>query len=123
MDHPALVRRLDAGGDLNGHVDRFIERQRAAPQPCGERLALDELERQVGGAVDRLQAVDSCDVRVGERREQPRLALEAREPLGVLRELRRQRLDGHVTPQPRVTGAIDLAHAARAERNTDLVGA
>ena len=52
-----------------------------------------------------------------------RLALEAREALGVLRERGGQRLDRDVAPEPRVAGAIHLAHAARAERRDDLVGA
>ena len=51
-----------------------------------------------------------------------RLALEAGAHLGVRGQVRRQHLDRHVAPEPRVVGAIDLAHAARAERGEDLVG-
>ena len=36
-------------------------------------------------------------------------------------ESRRQRLDRDHAVEPRVAGAIDLAHAARAERRQDLV--
>jgi hypothetical protein len=50
------------------------------------------------------------------------LALEARQPLGDLRERRGQRLDRHVAPQPRVARAEHLAHAPRAKRADDLVG-
>ena len=52
-----------------------------------------------------------------------RLALEARERVGVGREPRRQHLDRDVALEPRVARAIDLAHAARAEGRRDLVGA
>ena len=37
-------------------------------------------------------------------------------------QVRRQHLDRDVAPEPRVAGAIDLAHPARAERRQDLVG-
>ena len=53
--------------------------------------------------------------------EELRLALEAGEPLGVLRHLGGQHLEGHLAPELRVGGAVDLAHAARAERGGDPV--
>ena len=43
--------------------------------------------------------------------------------IGVLRERRRQHLDRHLAPEPRVLRPVDLAHPARAERREDLVGA
>jgi len=55
--------------------------------------------------------------------EQLGLALEAREAIGILREGCGQRLDRDVAPEARVAGAIDLAHAAGAERRDDLEGA
>ncbi len=92
-----------------------------------ERLALDELEHHVVqlGALDRRAAdvVDRADVRVVEGRDALRLALEARAELRVGREQRRQQLERHVAIEPRVAGAVDLAHPARAERSHDLVGA
>ena len=51
-----------------------------------ERLALDELENQEADAVRFLEAVDRADVGMVQRREHPRLALEAREPIRVARE-------------------------------------
>ena len=50
-----------------------------------------------------------------QRRHGSRLALEAiAEPLG-------RDLDGHVAAHARIAGAVDLAHAAGAERRQDLV--
>src|SRR5262245_18468471 len=57
-----------------------------------------------------------------ERRDRPRLLLEAPQPVAVGGELSRQRLDRHLALQPRVTRPPDLTHAARAERGDDLVG-
>jgi hypothetical protein len=53
--------------------------------------------------------------------ERPRLALEPRAAIGVGAEDVGQDLQGDVAPQPAVARAIDLAHAARAERRDDLV--
>jgi hypothetical protein len=59
--------------------------------------------------------VDGGHVRVVEQRERLCLALEAPQALLVVGELLRQHLDGHLALEPRVAGAVDLAHAAGAE--------
>ena len=51
-----------------------------------------------------------------ERGEQARFAREAGAALGVGCEVRRQDLDRDVAPELAVARAIDLAHAAGAER-------
>ncbi len=119
---PRLVRRLDARRDLPAHVQRFVHRQRAARDTPRQRLALDQLEHQIAMTLDLFETVDARDVRMVERGEQSRLALEARQPLGLLRERRGQHLDRHLASQPRVARAVHLAHAAGAERRDDLVG-
>ena len=63
--------------------ERLVERQRAAREPLGEVLALDQLHDEGADAARLLEAVDRGDVRVLERGEHLRLALEAREALGV----------------------------------------
>ena len=52
-----------------------------------------------------------------------RLLLEAAQAIGVGGERGGQDLDRHVAPEPRIARAIDLAHAAGAERRDDLVRA
>ena len=49
------------------------------------------------------------------------LALEPREPVRILRYVRRQDLDRHVAPKARVLRAIDLAHAACSKAVENLV--
>ena len=73
-------------------------------------------------AVDLFQPVDRGDVRVVERGEEPRLALETGQPFRVAGEGVGERLDGHVAAEPGVAGAVDLAHAAGAEGSENLVG-
>ena len=50
-----------------------------------------------------------------------RLALEAREAIGIRCEGFRSNLECHVAIELGVTGSIDLAHAARAEKLQDLI--
>ena len=61
-------------------------------------------------------AVNGADVRVIQRGEHPRLALEARAPVGLRRERRRQDFDRHLAPKRLVVRAVDLAHSANAEQ-------
>ena len=51
------------------------------------------------------------------------LLLETAQAVGVGGEGRRQDLDRDVAAEPRVAGAVDLAHPPRADRREDLVGA
>jgi hypothetical protein len=56
-----------------------------------------------------------------ERREHLRLAREAGEAIGILRDALRQDLQRDVAPELRVARAIDFAHSTRAERPDDFV--
>ena len=62
-----------------------------------------------------LEAVDLRDVRMIQRGERLRFALEARQAVGVGRERLGQDLDRDVAIELRVARAIDLAHAACAD--------
>ena len=69
------------------------------------------------------EAVDGGDVRMVQRRERLRFALEPREAIGIAGERVRQDLDRDVAIQLRVARAVDLAHAAFADRRDDFVDA
>ncbi len=69
------------------------------------------------------EAVDVRDVRMIQRGEGLRFALEAREPVGVARERLGQDLDRDVAIELRVARPIDLAHAAFADLRGDFVDA
>ena len=62
-----------------------------------------------------LDAVDGGDVGMIQRGEDLGFALEARQPIGVVRERFGQDLDRDVAIQLRVARAIDLAHPACAD--------
>jgi hypothetical protein len=65
--------------------------------------------------------MDGEDVRVGERGQRPRLALEASEALRVARDLFRKYLDRDIAAEALVVGPVDLAHAPLAEFLGDVV--
>ena len=90
--------------------------------PFRQRLALHELEHQCRDAIHLLEAVDRADVRVIERRQHPRFALEAREAFGMAREEPRQDFDRNVPTEPLIVSAIDFAHATDAQWRADRIG-
>jgi hypothetical protein len=124
---PGAVRGVERLSDLRAEAQDLRQRQRSLREALRERLALDQLEHHVVQlvALDARAAdvVDRTDVRVVQRRDALRLALEAGAELGVRRELRRQQLDGDLAVELRVARAVDLAHAAGAERSGHLVAA
>ena len=72
-------------------------------------------------AIGFVETVDGADVRMVQRREDLRFALEPGQSLGIAGERGRENLDGDVAAQLRVAGAIHLAHAARAKLRDDVV--
>ena len=113
---PLLVRGLERVRDLARDRERLVDRHRAGRDPLRQRLALDELEHERLDVAGLLQPVDRRDVRVVQRRQDLRLALEPRQPLRVLRHRLRQHLDRDVAVELRVPRPVHLSHPARAER-------
>ena len=68
-----------------------------------------------------LQAVDRGDVGVVEGGQQLRFASEPRHEVRIVRGAGGQGLDRHITTQPFVAAAIDVAHPALAQSADDLV--
>ena len=81
------------------------------------RVAIDVLQDQIV----RPDVVDLADVRMVQRSDRTRFLLESVEAIGVGRERRWQHLDRDLAPQSRITSAVHLAHAARADRRENLV--
>ncbi len=110
-----LVRRRETLRDLERDADRARDRERAADDAVPQRLALQELHHRVGDAVLAAVVVQREDVRMGQRGDGARLALEAGEGLRIARDALRQDLDGHLAPEPRVARPVDLPHSSRSE--------
>ena len=102
-------------------VERFVDADAARCDAIRERRSLHQLQHERGRGAGVLDAVDAGDVRMIERGQHTRFALESREPLGVCRERARQDLDRHIAPEARVARAVHLAHAAGTERRHHVV--
>jgi len=90
-------------------------------EPLRDRLALDQLHDEEVPVAVLLHPVERRNVGVVERGENLRLALEARDAFGVGGKSFGEDLDGDLAPELRVSGAIDLTHAARAQHGNDFV--
>ena len=128
MDDAFLVRGLERLGDLSRNPERLGDRQPRTlrPQPFEvfrQRLAIDQLHGEEARLARLFDAIDAGDVRVAERGEHLRFALETSHALGIVQEQIGKDLDGDVAAKPGVPRAIHLAHPARAEQGDDLVGA
>jgi hypothetical protein len=121
MDDALFVGRGKRVGKGRGEGDDALDRQAALGDEAVERLPLHDLHCQEVNTLGLFDREHGDDVRVVERGERLRLALEAREPVGIASHLRREHLERHVAPELRVGGAIHFAHAARANRRGDLI--
>ena len=98
--------------------------RRPARQPLPQALALHALHRDPGAPLGVLaDVVDRDDVGVVQGRGGSRFLQEAPGALGIGHHLGAQQLDGHRSPEARVAGAVEHAHAAFAELARDLEAA
>jgi hypothetical protein len=131
VDDSLAVRGVERQRDLLPDLQQLRERQRASLQALGQRLPFQQLHHQVmelllpwrslrgRGVAD---VVQRADVGMVQRGDGLRLALEALANLLVAGQHRGNQLDGDIAIQARIARAMDLPHAAGAERAEDLVG-
>src|SRR5262249_13767594 len=125
MDDASLVRRLERVSQLTRDGQHFVERQPRAgrcdlAEPFLEWLTFDQLENDGCLSVRFLETVDRRDIRVVQRGEQLRLALESRHAICFGDGYVVKYLDGDVAAQLRVARAIHFAHAAGSDEADDL---
>jgi len=121
VDDAVLVRVLECLGDLAGHLQGVVDWECPPGQAIGQGRALHELHDEGPRPARLLETVHRCDVGVVERSEEPRLALESGQAIGVGRDLFGQDLERHRAAQLRVGGPVDLAHPAGPHRAGDLI--
>ena len=123
MHDALLVRGREAVRELHRVLDRLARRERSLQEALSKRFSVEQLHYGVDTVVLPAEIENCEDIRMRERRHRPGFPLEPRERLGVIREVRRQDLDGHVPSEFDVARAVNLAHPARAEGRRDLVRA
>jgi len=92
-------------------------------EPRGERLAFEILHDEEVGALFATDVMERADVRMVQRRDGARFAVEAFAELRIRRQRVRQDLDRHRAIEARIARPIHLPHAARAEGRLDLIRA
>ena len=86
-----------------------------------QRLAVEELHDEEGGAVLLAEVVDGRDVGVAEAGAEPGLGAEPLGEVGVVAAVGTQHLDRDVPVERLVVGPPDLAHATRREHLGEAV--
>ena len=122
MDDARFVTRFERVRHLLRDGDGFFDRNGALRDSLRQRGAFDELERERFDTVGFLKAIDACDVRMVQRREELGFALEPSKSLFVLCELVRQDFDRDFAIELRVTCAVHLAHPTFADRRANFIG-
>ena len=100
---------------------RLGQRNRSLRQPIGQRFAVHELEDQKLRSVGFFETVNAGNVRMIQRGQQLRFALEPSDPFGILGERCGQALDRHAPIEAGIASAIDLAHAARTQSRFNFI--
>ena len=77
MDDALAMRLVEGVGDLNGDLQRLVQRERPFLEPRGQGLALEMRHDQVVRAIDAADIVDAADMRMVQRSDGASLALEA----------------------------------------------
>jgi hypothetical protein len=121
VDDALVVRRLETLGDLESNPQCFLQWNRGAVDALSERFTLGKLHDEQLATVDVLEPVDPGDARVVEGGQDPGLALESSQSVGVGGEGVGQDLDGHLAAELGVLRPPHLAHAALAELVDDSI--
>jgi hypothetical protein len=123
VDDAGAVRASQRSGDFNRACEGLIKAQRSTRQPRRQGLALQQLEDQIVETRLEPNVMNGADVRVVERGNRARFALEALAPGRIDADRRTWHLDGHVPSEAVVAGLEQFAHPAAADGPDDFIGA
>ena len=122
MHDAQRMRRLQRARGLTSERQHVRHLQRTALNPRGQRIAVDQLHRDVRTAIQSIaDLVDHADVRMIQRRRRARFTLEALPRIRIAREMRPRQLQRDAAAERDVFGNPHLAHAAFAEPIEDAV--
>ena len=122
MDDAVTMGRLEGIGNLGAEPARLAGRQRAARQACREGLTLQQLHDEEVDALLVAKIEQRADIRMGQLRDDARLAIQPLLVFGRVGQVGGQHLDGHGAIEAAVGGFVDLAHAAGPDQGDDLIG-
>ena len=122
MRDATFVRRRQSLRDLMCPIERAGHVQFALIEALAQRRAFEQLHDGVKRAALRSEIVDGQDVRVRQRGDGARLALESRQRIVRVR-IAEEHFDGDVAMKTAVARAPHLAHPARADPRDDFIRA
>ena len=120
MDDAAGVGRLQPARHLCRNRNRPGRRERSNLNELAQHAPVEQFGDGIAHAVLVPEVVNGEDIRMGQGRDDPRLALEARDAIRIRSDGIRQHLDSHIAAQVPVVRAIHLAHASGPERRENL---
>ena len=115
MEHTLAVGSRQTSRNSSGDVHRLLHFEWLFTDQAAKRLAAHQLHDDEGHTVLLAYVVDRGDIGVIERRCQPRLLMESRASLRILRQLWRQHLQGDIPIESRVGRLIHHTHPALAD--------
>ena len=121
VNDAALVRVLERFRNLLRDGQRFFQRDRAFPDPVGERRPFNRFHHQCTYAAAVFEVVDGSDVSLVEGCENLRLTLKARHKLCVPSKFLQNHFQRNISSQFRIRSAIYRAHSAGTERRSNFI--
>ena len=116
------MRLIQRVGDFDGEFQCLIERNRPSIEALRKRFALKVFHYQEVDTILAADVEERADMRMVQRGDCPRLALETLAQLGPIGEMCRQHLDRDGAIQTCVVRTIHLSHTASSDHCQDLVG-
>src|SRR4051812_16426572 len=116
MHDPGGMGVGEAVGNLRAEIEEAFDRQRAAPNFFAQRLPVDQLGDDVGRAVVDIDVEHRHDVWMVQAAGGARFFDQPPHALAVVIGAFVQDLESDVAAQPRIPGAIHLAHGTAPER-------
>ena len=121
VHQPGPVGGSEWPQQLGHQPQSLLDGQRTRRDEVAQRGPLDILHDEVGDPVEAALVVDGHHARVGQPGRCPRLAAEARDEIGGVRQVGVHELERHGPVQATVVGAVDGGHATAREAVDDLV--
>jgi hypothetical protein len=113
-----FVCRGDCVGKFTGDFDHLRDRETARRDQVVQREPFDKFHRQEMNAAGFFHRINGDDVRVVERRNCSRFALESRQAIRIARHVCRQYFQSYFAAEFCVRRTIHLARATRTDLST-----
>jgi hypothetical protein len=121
MSHTTAMSLVERAGNLRSVLKYLRHGQRPFFQTLRQRFAIQVFHNNEVNAVLLADIVESANVGMIQAGYNFGFPVETLAARGIVREVRRQNLDGDGAIKPRIARAIDFSHAPRAERRKDII--